>query len=59
VNQGYKDIKDIAVTVKLPLLDEAGAVTDTSLLVWTTTPWTLPGNMAAAVHNNIGYVKVN
>jgi isoleucyl-tRNA synthetase len=58
VNQGYKDIKDIAVTVKLPLLDEAGSVTDTSLLVWTTTPWTLPGNMAAAVHNDIEYVKV-
>ena len=58
VNQGYKDIKDIAVTVKLPLLDDAGNVTDTSLLVWTTTPWTLPGNMAAAVHNDIEYVKV-
>lgn len=58
VNQGYKDIKDIAVTVKLPLLDDAGMVTDTSLLVWTTTPWTLPGNMAAAVHNDIVYVKV-
>lgn len=54
VNQGYKDIKDIAVTVKLPLKDEP----DTSLLVWTTTPWTLPGNMAAAVHNDIEYVKV-
>ncbi len=58
VNLGYKDIKDIAVTVKLPLLDAAGAVTDTSLLVWTTTPWTLPGNTAAAVHNDIEYVKV-
>ncbi len=58
VNQGYKDIKDIAVTVKLPLLDDAGNVTDTSLLVWTTTPWTLPGNTAAAVHNDIIYVKV-
>jgi isoleucyl-tRNA synthetase len=58
VNLGYKDIKDIAVTVKLPLLDENGIVTDTSLLVWTTTPWTLPGNMAAAVHNDIDYVKV-
>ncbi len=54
VNQGYKDIKDIAVTVKLPLVDTP----DTSLLVWTTTPWTLPGNMAAAVHNEIDYVKV-
>ena len=58
VNQGYKDIKDIAVTVKLLLLDDNGNVTDTSLLVWTTTPWTLPGNLAAAVHNDIDYVKV-
>lgn len=59
VNLGYKDIKDIAVTVKLPLLDDAGNKTDTSLLVWTTTPWTLPGNMAAAVHKDIDYVKVS
>lgn len=58
VNQGYKDIKDIAVTVKLPLLNNEGVITDTSLLVWTTTPWTLPGNIAAAVHNDIEYVKV-
>jgi len=54
VNQGYKDIKDIAVTVKLQLVDEP----DTSLLVWTTTPWTLPGNVAAAVHKDIEYAKV-
>lgn len=58
VNQGYKDIKDIAVTVRLPLLDEAGAATDTSLLAWTTTPWTLPGNLAAAVNEEFEYVKV-
>ncbi len=57
VNQGYKDIKDIAVTVKLPLLDEDGKSTDTSLLVWTTTPWTLPGNMASAVHKDFVYAK--
>ncbi len=58
VNQGYKDIKDIAVTVKLPLLDESGNATDTSLLVWTTTPWTLPGNLAAAINREFDYVKV-
>ncbi|MCR4286155.1 MAG: class I tRNA ligase family protein [Candidatus Kaiserbacteria bacterium] len=54
VNQGYKDIKDIAVFVELPLVGEGR----TSLVVWTTTPWTLPGNMAAAVHNDIEYVVV-
>lgn len=58
VNLGYKDIKDIAVTVKLPLLDATGQPTDTSLLVWTTTPWTLPGNLAAAVNRDFTYVKV-
>jgi isoleucyl-tRNA synthetase len=58
VNQGYKDIKDISVTVKLTLLDAEGKETDTSLLVWTTTPWTLPGNMAAAVHKEFDYVQL-
>ncbi len=58
VNLGYKDIKDVAVTVKLVLLDAAGQKTDTSLLVWTTTPWTLPGNLAAAVNQEFVYAKV-
>jgi len=54
VAQGYKDITDISVTVKLELVDEPG----TFLLAWTTTPWTLPGNMAAAVHKDMTYVKI-
>ena len=54
VAEGYKDIDDIAVTVKLPLVDEP----DTSLLIWTTTAWTLPGNAAAAVNADAKYVKV-
>lgn len=58
VNQGYEDIKDIAATVRLTLLDAVGKETDTSLLVWTTTPWTLPGNLAAAVNRELDYVKV-
>jgi isoleucyl-tRNA synthetase len=53
VSQGYKDIKDISVFVELPLVDELA----TSLLVWTTTPWTLPGNTAAAVHPDMQYVR--
>jgi|TARA_Y100000310_G_scaffold170442_2_gene170621 isoleucyl-tRNA synthetase len=52
VAQGYKDIVDFAVTVKLKL--EEGSY----LLVWTTTPWTLPGNMAAAVNKDEEYVEV-
>lgn len=58
VNQGYKDIKDIAVTVKMPLLDAEGNVTNTAILIWTTTPWTLPGNMAIAIHRDVEYVKL-
>lgn len=58
VNLGYKDIKDVAVTVKMPLLDESGKPTDTSILIWTTTPWTLPGNMTVAVNKDFDYVKV-
>jgi isoleucyl-tRNA synthetase len=54
VAQGYKDIKDISVYVKFELADESG----TFLLAWTTTPWTLPGNVALAVGKDIEYVKV-
>ncbi len=51
---GYQDIDDHAVTVKLPLVAEP----ETALLIWTTTPWTLPGNSAAAVNAGATYVKV-
>jgi isoleucyl-tRNA synthetase len=58
VNQGYKDIKDIAITVKLPLFETDGTLSGTSLLVWTTTPWTIPGNLAAAINRDFDYVDV-
>lgn len=54
VGQGYKDITDISVTVKFELVDEPG----TYFLAWTTTPWTLPGNVALAVNPDIDYVKI-
>lgn len=54
VNLGYADIKDLAVTVKLELGNEP----NTFLLIWTTTPWTLPGNVAAAVNSEVEYSKV-
>jgi len=54
VNQGYKDVTDISVTVKFELENEPG----TYVLAWTTTPWTLPGNVALAVGKDIDYVKV-
>ena len=50
----YKTVEDPSVYVRFPLEDEPG----TSLLVWTTTPWTLLANMAAAVGPAIDYVKV-
>ncbi len=57
VGQGYRQVADPSVFVKFPLLDD-GQVTKTSLLVWTTTPWTLPSNQFAAVHPDIEYATV-
>lgn len=54
MDDSYKDITDISVYVKLALVDEP----KTFLIVWTTTPWTLPGNTAVAVNENLDYVKV-
>ncbi|MBD3248028.1 isoleucine--tRNA ligase, partial [Candidatus Falkowbacteria bacterium] len=54
VTEGYKDVKDLSVTVKFELVDEPG----TYILAWTTTPWTLPNNTALAVGNDINYIKV-
>lgn len=51
--QGYADVKDLSVTVKFELLDEP----NTYLLAWTTTPWTLPGNVGLAIGKDIGYGK--
>ncbi len=57
VAQGYKDVEDPSIYVKFPLLAEDGGETDESLLVWTTTPWTLPGNVAVAVAPDVTYVR--
>ncbi|MEX1120349.1 MAG: class I tRNA ligase family protein, partial [Candidatus Paceibacterota bacterium] len=58
VNLGYKDIKDFSVTVKFELIDEPKNTPKTFVLAWTTTPWTLPGNTAVAVHEDLEYVTV-
>jgi isoleucyl-tRNA synthetase len=50
----YKTVTDPSVFVRFPLVDEP----QTSLLVWTTTPWTLLANMAAAVGPDVDYIKV-
>ncbi|UCE86081.1 MAG: class I tRNA ligase family protein, partial [Deltaproteobacteria bacterium] len=54
VGEGYKTVEDPSVYVRLPLEDEP----DTSLLVWTTTPWTLPSNAFAAVSREVTYAVV-
>jgi len=51
VGQGYREVADPSVYVRLPLVDAP----ETSLLIWTTTPWTLPSNMFAAVHPELEY----
>ena len=51
---GYKETSDPSIFVRMRLLDEPG----TSLLVWTTTPWTLPANVAVAAGENVDYVTV-
>ncbi|KAI1325625.1 tRNA synthetases class I-domain-containing protein [Xylariaceae sp. FL0255] len=53
-NQNYQDVTDPAVVVTFPLLDDK----NTALLAWTTTPWTLPSNLAVAVHPDFEYVKI-
>ena len=68
VGQGYADIDDPSVWVSFPLrepeggfapaLAEAGVTPGTALVAWTTTPWTLPSNMAACVHPDFEYVVV-
>jgi isoleucyl-tRNA synthetase len=49
----YRDLTEPAVYVRFPLVDD-----DADLLVWTTTPWTLPSNVAVAVGPQIDYVRV-
>lgn len=54
VAQGYADATDPSIFVRFPLVDKP----DTSLLVWTTTPWTLPANVAVAAGADVDYVTV-
>lgn len=54
VSEGYREIEDLSVIVKFELQDQP----HTSILAWTTTPWTLPGNVALALGPNIAYAVV-
>jgi len=53
VAQGYKDVKDSSAYVKFKLKGK-----NVSILVWTTTPWTLPSNVALAVNRKYDYVEI-
>jgi len=64
VAQGYKTVEDPTVTIRLPVASDEGSIfkvskdVRTSMLTWTTTPWTLPANVAAAVAADAVYVEV-
>jgi len=58
--QGYQDVKDLSVTVKFKVKnpEKIGLKGDVFLLAWTTTPWTLPGNVGLAVGEKIKYLGI-
>src|SRR5262249_44502533 len=62
VGQGYREVADPSVYVKFPLVSDERTkelgLDGASLLVWTTTPWTLPSNQFAAVHTDLEYTVV-
>ncbi|HAG97880.1 MAG TPA: isoleucine--tRNA ligase, partial [Ktedonobacter sp.] len=53
-SEGYKETTHLSLYVRFPLVDRPGEY----LLAWTTTPWTLAANVAAAVHPDLPYIKV-
>jgi len=56
---GYRDVEDPSITLRLAVVDDAGPLRSGDwLLVWTTTPWTLPSNLAVAVGEQLDYVAI-
>lgn len=53
-NQGYKEVNDPSITIRFKLKNQD----NTFILAWTTTPWTLPSNLALAVGQDINYAMV-
>ncbi|MDY0278360.1 MAG: isoleucine--tRNA ligase [Acholeplasma sp.] len=52
----YQDKNSISIYFSLPIVETKGDLKGASLLVWTTTPWTLPANLAVSVHPKMTYV---
>ncbi|KAB5548413.1 hypothetical protein DKX38_011819 [Salix brachista] len=55
VQQNYKDVPDPEIMVSFPIVDDPH---NASFVAWTTTPWTLPSNLALCVNGNFDYIKV-
>ena len=58
VAQGYKDVKDLTCVAKFKVEEAQGFDKDTYILAWTTTPWTLPSNLALCLNKSYTYVLV-
>jgi isoleucyl-tRNA synthetase len=65
MDDSYDEVNDPAITVKFELTDKAAfdptvreLVNSVSFLAWTTTPWTIPANMALGVNKDLEYVTV-
>lgn len=58
VAQGYKDVKDMTCIAKFKVLENQGFEKDTYILAWTTTPWTLPSNLALCINKSYKYVLI-
>lgn len=58
LDDAYRMRQDPAVTVRMPLRAPGSPLDGVNALIWTTTPWTLPSNLAVAVHPDVEYVHV-
>ncbi|QNG18541.1 isoleucine--tRNA ligase [Rhodococcus triatomae] len=58
LDDAYKMRQDPAVTVAMPLSAPDSVLDGAAALIWTTTPWTLPSNLAVGVHPDVAYVQV-
>ncbi|KEP62519.1 UNVERIFIED_CONTAM: isoleucyl-tRNA synthetase family protein [Hammondia hammondi] len=56
-NQNYKDVKDPSIVIAFSCVEESGGV-PLEFLAWTTTPWTLPSNLALCVNPELTYIQI-
>lgn len=56
----YKDVRSPSIYVAFPVKDGKGVLdNDTEIVIWTTTPWTIPANLGISVHPEFNYIVVN